>query len=122
MRWLLPWVLAVAEDWDQADPLQWLTPGNWGKLVGGAPEAVVLFYLPWDAASQELLPVLRSVGRSKAKAVAVVDCDDQRAIAERSGIRTFPTLRTYARGEARGDYAGAWTAKAIHVFLLRRGR
>eukprot|EP00899_Mesostigma_viride_P007599 jgi/Mesvir1/16840/Mv15733-RA.1 len=100
-----------------------LTDDNFDELVVNSADVwMVEFYAPWcghcKSLSKDWAQAAREL-KGKVK-VGAVDCTVQTSLAERFGIRGFPTIKVFAADKSQpSDYQMARTASAIVDFALK---
>jgi thioredoxin len=106
-----------------------LTSGSLEKL-SGAPLAIVDFWAPWCGPCRRLAPVFEEVAEAMTAKYGgrvrffKVNVDDERAMAEKHGIMTIPTLIAFANGQPLDKRAGgakADLARWIDNMAIERG-
>ncbi|KAF3928954.1 hypothetical protein AA313_de0208629 [Arthrobotrys entomopaga] len=113
-------VLAVAEVVD-------LTPKNFDDIVlkSGKP-ALVKFFAPWCGHCKKLAPTYEELGEAftsvKDKVtVAKVDGDAHKALAQRFGIKGYPTLKWFdGKSDKPIDYSSGRTLEALSKFITEK--
>jgi len=86
--------------------------------------AFVDFYAPWCIWCQRLEPAWERLGETTSfpsTVIGKVDCVENAEMCRKKehGIRAFPTLRMYHKGEKwGGDYKGDRTVQAMKEFLV----
>lgn len=110
--------VSASKDEDAAGEVIELTPDSFEKMVlHGAQDEVffVKFYAPWCGHCKKLEPIFELAAQKTAHMIklARLDADKNRDIAERYGIKGFPTLKIFKGGKLVQDYEGARTAQAI---------
>ncbi|ESS06981.1 MAG: thioredoxin [uncultured archaeon A07HB70] len=76
-------------------------------LLGAADVVLVDFYADWCGPCKMLEPVVEQLAAETPAAVATVDIDANRRLAEQFGVRSVPTLALFADGEQVEQLAGA---------------
>lgn len=97
-----------------------LTPSNFDKLVMESAETfMVKFYAPWCGHCQSSAPAFSKAAK-KLDGVAklgVIDCDEHKELAQRFGIRGFPTIKVFKgvgkKARRPSDYNQARSTKAF---------
>ncbi len=97
-----------------------LTESNFdSEVINSAETWVVKFYAPWCGHCQSSAPAFSKAAKRLhgVARLGVVNCDDHGSLAQRFGVRGFPTIKTFA-GEGRrarrpSDYNGDRSAGAI---------
>jgi protein disulfide-isomerase A6 len=102
-----------------------LTPDNFDQIVDGSKAAFVEFFAPWCGHCKKLAPEFEIVGDAFAKisdvAVAKVDCDANKDLGARFGIKGYPTLKFFPKGSTTPeDYQGGREANDIIEFINKK--
>lgn len=113
------------EDEDFPESVYTLKDGTFDDFLKGHERALVEFYAPWCGHCQQLEPeynqaadALRMEG---AKTVlAKVDATEEKALAERFQVQSFPTLKYFVGGGDPIDYDGPRQADGIAEWLRKR--
>ena len=71
------------------------------KLVQSGRPMLVQFYAPWCGHCQQLAPTWKKVGDKIGHQLTVgkLDCTEHQSLAQRYGIRGFPTIKFFRNGE-----------------------
>ncbi len=100
------------------------------EKLSGAPLAIVDFWAPWCGPCRRLAPVLEEVADAMTAKYGgsvvffKVNVDEERAMAEKHGIMTIPTLIAFANGQPLDRRAGgakADLARWIDGLAMDRG-
>lgn len=93
-----------------------VTEENFAAEVLGSSVPVLLdFTATWCAPCRALTPILEGIARERAGAlvVASVDGDASPGIAARYGVKSFPTLLVFAKGQVVAKHVGLTTRARI---------
>jgi len=98
-----------------------LTSDNFEETIKENPFVMVEFYAPWCGHCKRLAPIYDEVAAELKDTVPVakIDCDAEKELCGRSGIRGFPTLKFYKNGAA-FDYNGGRTKEAIVNYINKK--
>jgi len=90
------------------------------KLVQSGRPMLVQFYAPWCGHCQQLAPTWKKVGEKIGHQLTVgkLDCTEHQSLAQRYGIRGFPTIKFFRNGRAI-DFEGSRSEKDILNFVNR---
>ena len=98
-----------------------LTSLNIAQAIEEHDYLLVEFYTPWCGHCKRLQPefsktaeVLKKMGSSVK--LAKVNCDQERELAESYGIKGFPTIKFFIKGEEK-PYKGGRTEETILKYL-----
>lgn len=105
-----------------------LTPDNFDQFVNGSKSALVEFYAPWCGHCKQLVPAYTKLGEEisgngalKSQVViGKVNADAHRELGQRFGIRGFPTIKWFGRGnkvDSPDDYEGGRSADQFLNFI-----
>lgn len=113
--------------------VQDLTPDNFDQFVNGKKHALVEFYAPWCGHCKRMTGEYKQLGEAvlaspvlkNSVVVAKVNADAHRTLGERFGVRGFPTIKYFARGqpvteEKAEAYNGARTSDQFLDFLMKK--
>jgi putative thioredoxin len=79
---------------------------------------VVDFWADWCAPCKALTPVLeREVAAREGVALAKVDVDANRAVAEHYGVRSIPAVKAFRNGKVLREFVGAQSPQMVEAFL-----
>jgi protein disulfide-isomerase-like protein len=93
------------------------------KVFSSTKPTMVLFYAPWCGHCKSMKPeyerLREKYNKIPNKNVVMINCDDHKDFASKTGIQGFPTLRLYKNPKDNKyvDYEGPRTADAIETFL-----
>jgi putative thioredoxin len=97
------------------------TSDNFAEILAMSAQKPVLvdFWAPWCAPCRQLKPVLEQLAVEYAGAfvLALVNSDEQQALAQQYGIRSLPTIMLFKDGVAVKTEMGAQPATAIRAML-----
>ena len=99
-----------------------LTPDNFDSIVKDPSKTVfVKFFAPWCGHCQRMAPTWEDLSTQVGSDVVVaeLDCDAHRDLGQTYGIRGFPTIKLFKKGEDKEPvaYQGARDIKAFKTFL-----
>jgi protein disulfide isomerase len=121
---VLATLLASAFAVDSEDGVLVLTEQNFDAAISANPLIVVEFYAPWCGHCKKLTPEWAKAAQSLQSAptpvpLAKVDATVHKDLAQRFGVRGYPTIKVFRKGVAR-DYKGPRDAAGIasHVASL----
>jgi protein disulfide-isomerase A6 len=102
-----------------------LTPENFDQVVDGSKAAFVEFFAPWCGHCKKLAPEYEIVADAFAKTsdvvIAKVDCDANKDLGGRFGIKGYPTLKFFPKGSTTPeDYQGGREANDIIEFVNKK--
>ncbi|WP_129115037.1 thioredoxin [Halegenticoccus tardaugens] len=81
-----------------AEPIHVRSPEHFAELLEANETVLVDFYADWCGPCRTLEPIVSAVARDTPAAVAKVDIDARRALAEEYGVRSVPTMVLFAAG------------------------
>lgn len=97
-----------------------LTAANFkSEVIESASTWVVKFYAPWCGHCQQSAPAFTKAAKKLdgVARVGVVNCDEEKELASKYGIRGFPTIKTFSGNSKKArrpsDYQGARSSSAI---------
>merc|ERR1719243_258713 len=101
-----------------------LTDDNFDEELAKHPNILIEFYAPWCGHCKKLAPEYEAAAEVLAKndpplAIAKVDATENKKLAERFGIRGFPTLFWFVNGEKQ-EYNGGRTKDTIVSWVLKK--
>ena len=99
---------------------------NWGMVMNGEHNALVLFAAPWCMHSKRVYPEFEKVAATfkltDGVIIAQVKADEETTLATRHGITGFPTLKWYTKDAPLEPkrYHGGRTAEDMVAFLNKK--
>jgi protein disulfide-isomerase A1 len=101
-----------------------LTDDNFDEEIAKYDKLLIEFYAPWCGHCKKLAPEYSAAAEVLAKndpplAIAKVDATENKKVAERFGIRGFPTLFWFVNGEQQ-EYTGGRTKDTIVSWILKK--
>ena len=114
---------ANGSDFDEKDVLV-LDASNFDAVVKQHASILVEFYAPWCGHCQSLAPHwARAATMLKetqpAVTLAKLDADEHRDIAERFGVKGYPTIKWFSEGVP-NDFEGGHTDSEIVAYVTKR--
>lgn len=115
-------LLAKADD--KINDATVLTKDTFDAFIAAERVTMVEFYAPWCGHCKRLAPeyakaAVALAGLDEPMSIGKVDCTVEKDVCQRFGVRGYPTLKTFVKGEVDGDrYTGARTAEAIGMHLV----
>jgi protein disulfide-isomerase len=99
-----------------------LTPENYDTIVNDAGKDVfVKFYAPWCGHCVRMAPAWEELAKNNANpdvVIAEVDASQYQELAQKNGIRGFPTIKLFTKGNKAGiPFQGARDVPALESFL-----
>lgn len=97
------------------------TKDNFEDIISGDHLTLVKFFAPWCGHCKKMAPDFKEAATElKGKATLVdVDATVEKSLAEKYGIRGFPTLKLFSNGELLSDYKGSRTKEDIVKYIER---
>jgi protein disulfide-isomerase A1 len=114
--------LAFAAVEADSDGVLILTDSNFDEAVATNDKILVEFYAPWCGHCKQLAPEYAKAAQQLADEpvkLAMVDATEQKAVAERFGIKGFPSLKFFNTGKP-SEYSGGRTAPDIVSFMKKK--
>jgi len=101
-----------------------LTDDNFDEEIAKYDYLLVEFYAPWCGHCKKLTPEYAAAAQHLAtqdppRFVAKVDATEHKAVAERFGVKGFPTLHWFVKGE-RQDYTGGREKDTIVSWIMKK--
>jgi len=117
-------VSAVSADFELDEGVIVLTDDNFDEVIAKNDKLLVEFYAPWCGHCKKLTPEYSGAAEVLAKndpplSLAKVDATEHKKLAERFGIRGFPTLYWFVNGEQQ-EYTGGRTKDTIVSWVLKK--
>lgn len=114
----------VSADADLDEGVLVLTDDNWEEEIAKYEKLLVEFYAPWCGHCKKLAPEYSAAAEVLSKndpplALAKVDATENKKLAERFGIRGFPTLYWFVNGEQQ-EYTGGRSKDTIVSWVLKK--
>jgi len=105
-----------------------LDESNFDSIVNGQKLALVEFYAPWCGHCKHLVPELKSLSSlissdasiANRVVIAKVNADKYKSLGARFGVKGFPTIKAFARGQSVDeptDYQGPRSANNFLDFI-----
>jgi len=123
---LLLVVGAFATDIKTEDGVYVLTDSNFDDALKEFDFALIEFYAPWCGHCKKLAPEYAAAAQSLAKTnpeikLAKVDCTVEKEVAARIGVKGYPTLRFFTKGNAQPvEYEGGRVKDEIISWLKKK--
>lgn len=79
--------------------------GNWDEIIDGSKHVLVAFTAPWCGHCKNMKPAYEKVARAFEREADVVvaqvnaDAEENKELASRFGVRSFPTIKFFPKGE-----------------------
>ncbi len=100
-----------------------LTPETYDTIVNdGSKDVFVKFYAPWCGHCVRMAPAWEELAKSNAAnenlVIAEVDASQYQELAQKNGIRGFPTIKLFTKGNKAGiPFQGARDLAGMDSFL-----
>lgn len=97
------------------------TKDNFDDIIAKDDLTLVKFYAPWCGHCKKMAPDFETAATElKGKAQLVdLDATTEKDLASKYGIRGFPTLKLFSKGELISDYKGGRTKDALVQYIER---
>lgn len=97
------------------------TKDNFEEIISRDELILVKFYAPWCGHCKKMAGDFKEAAEElKGKATLVdLDATEEKDIAQKYGIRGFPTLKLFSKGEVISDYKGGRTKDALIKYIER---
>lgn len=111
----------ASEDVSDSGDVVVATKDNFENIISGDHLTLVKFFAPWCGHCKKMAPDFKEAATElKGKATLVdVDATVEKSLAEKYGIRGFPTLKLFSNGELLSDYKGSRTKDDIVKYIER---
>lgn len=112
----------VDESWPEDSDVVHLTVGNFEETLSNVKKALVVFYAPWCGHCKRIKPEFeKAAKRIKSEKIdgilAAVDATKQPDLASRFGVKGYPTLKYFSKGEYKFDASHARQEDQIISFI-----
>ncbi|XP_048488599.1 protein disulfide-isomerase A5 isoform X2 [Plutella xylostella] len=113
---------AKDESWPQDSDVLHLNGDNFNSELAKAEHALVIFYAPWCGHCKNIKPEFEKAAAAIKKdkingVLAAVDATKFSELAAQYGVKAFPTLKYFSRGEYKFDAGHARKEKQIIEFI-----
>ncbi|KAL0902335.1 hypothetical protein ABMA27_000231 [Loxostege sticticalis] len=110
------------ESWSENTDVVHLSADNFDSVLSKAKNALVVFYAPWCGHCKRIKPEFeKAATRIKSEKIdgilAAVDATKQPDLASRFGVKGYPTLKYFAKGEYKFDAGHARQEEQIVSFI-----
>ncbi|XP_063837294.1 protein disulfide-isomerase A5 isoform X1 [Ostrinia nubilalis] len=110
------------ESWSENSDVIHLSGENFDSILGKAENALVVFYAPWCGHCKKIKPEFeKAATRVKTEKIngilAAVDATKHADLASRFGVRGYPTLKYFSKGEYKFDAGHARQEEQIISFI-----
>jgi len=108
----------------EEDDVLVLTDSNFDEVVNNADLILVEFYAPWCGHCKHLAPEYAKAAKELKKKspsipLAKVDCTVETGVANRFGVKGYPTLKVFRSGVS-SEYKGPREAKGIAAYMEKQ--
>jgi putative thioredoxin len=107
----------------QQMPIVDLNEQNFREVLEGSMQTPVLihFWAPMSDESSQIIPSLKSLAQQYAGAftLALLNCEEQQAIAGQFGVQALPTIALFANGQPVDGLGGPQSIDAIKEMLVK---
>ncbi|XP_032527335.1 protein disulfide-isomerase A5 [Danaus plexippus] len=112
----------VDESWSTDSDVIHLTESTFDSVLSKAEHALVVFYAPWCGHCKRIKPEFEKaatkIKREKINGVlAAVDATQESSLASRFGVKGYPTLKYFSKGEYKYDAGHARQEEQIIEFI-----
>ncbi|PZC76327.1 hypothetical protein B5X24_HaOG204774 [Helicoverpa armigera] len=112
----------VDESWSEDTDVVHLTATNFDDTLANAKNALVVFYAPWCGHCKRIKPEFEKAAKKiKTEKIdgilAAVDATKQPELASRFGVKGYPTLKYFSKGEYQFDAGHARQEEQIISFI-----
>ncbi|KAF9419772.1 hypothetical protein HW555_003771, partial [Spodoptera exigua] len=112
----------VDESWPEDSDVVHLTVANFDETLSNVKNALVVFYAPWCGHCKRIKPEFeKAAKRIKSEKIdgilAAVDATKQPDLASRFGVKGYPTLKYFSKGEYKFDASHARQEDQIISFI-----
>ncbi|XP_022832782.1 protein disulfide-isomerase A5 isoform X2 [Spodoptera litura] len=112
----------VDESWPEDSDVVHLTVANFDETLTNVKNALVVFYAPWCGHCKRIKPEFeKAAKRIKSEKIdgilAAVDATKQPDLASRFGVKGYPTLKYFSKGEYKFDASHARQEDQIISFI-----
>lgn len=90
------------------------------KIMSSDKPAMIFFYAPWCGHCKNAKPEFEKLMQIAKGKAHMIDCDENKEIAQKYGVQGFPTIRYYSKGPKNGnprEYQGNRTAEDMIQFM-----
>jgi protein disulfide-isomerase A1 len=121
-----PAAFASIADYEEDDEVIVLTEDNFDKAVAEFKYLLVDFYAPWCGHCKTLAPEYVKASQALQESdseirLAKVDATTEKALAERFGVKSYPTIKFFKQGaSAPIEYKSGHTAEEILIWLRKK--
>lgn len=94
---------------------------NFEKIIGDEGLVLVKFFAPWCGHCKSMAADFKEAATELKGRATLVDLDatEEKDLAEKYGVRGFPTLKLFSKGELISDYKGGRTKDALVSYIER---
>eukprot|EP00178_Gracilaria_changii_P014326 TRINITY_DN40439_c0_g1_i1.p1 TRINITY_DN40439_c0_g1~~TRINITY_DN40439_c0_g1_i1.p1 ORF type:complete len:490 (+),score=109.26 TRINITY_DN40439_c0_g1_i1:3069-4538(+) len=104
-----------------ADDVIVATKDNFDSIIAAEELTLVKFYAPWCGHCKKMAPDFKEAATELKGKAQLVDLDstEEKELSQKYGIRGFPTLKLFSKGELISDYKGGRTKEDIVKYIER---